>query len=252
MRKRRRTLAIDRDRGKMPVGAIDRRDLLRGGILAAAALAPQPAGAAPPEPGSGGPEVPAARDDALLTLTADEAAFVHAAVERLIPADGLGPSAAQAGVVVFIDRQLAGAWGSGARLYRAGPFQQGKPEQGYQLPLTPREFFAAGIGAVDRWVRAAQGKRFDRLDAAARDAVLQALERGDADLGTVSARAFFEALLTITVEGYFADPVYGGNRDKVGWKLVGYPGLPATYAQAVRAYRNRPYIAVPRSIEDFL
>ena len=48
-----------------------------------------------------------------------------------------------------LDRQLAGAWGGGAKMYRSGPFHKGKPEHGYQLALTPREFFAAGVVATN-------------------------------------------------------------------------------------------------------
>jgi gluconate 2-dehydrogenase gamma chain len=64
-------------------------------------------------------------------FNADEGAFIEAAVARLIPADELGPGALEAEVPVFIDRQLAGAWGAGERLYRSGPWQTGKPQQGY-------------------------------------------------------------------------------------------------------------------------
>ncbi len=78
----------------------------------------------------------------LLTLTATEAAFLGAAYDAIIPSDRLSPSGSDCGLVNYIDRQLAGAWGGGARLYRSGPFVPGKPEQGYQLPLTPQEFFA--------------------------------------------------------------------------------------------------------------
>src|SRR6516165_2739018 len=76
---------------------------------------------------------------AWLVLTAEEAAFFSAVADTMIPADALSPSGSECGVPVFIDRQLAGAWGAGARMYRAGPFHQGLPEQGYQLPLTPRD-----------------------------------------------------------------------------------------------------------------
>lgn len=177
--------------------------------------------------------------------------MLGALVDRLIPADALGPSASEAGVVVFIDRQLAGAWGAGARLYRAGPFHKGKPEQGYQLPLTPREYFSAALGALDPWARAHFGATLDRLAPDQRDAALRLLEKGEANLGGIDPRGFFEALLAITMEGFFADPVYGGNRGKAGWKLLGYPGLPATYAQAVKTHKGRPYATIPRSIEDF-
>ena len=88
---------------------------------------------------------------------------MEAAVDTLIPADNLSPSASQCGVVTFIDRQLAGAYGSGARLYREGPFPKGKPELGYQLSLNPREFFRAGIVAANEWSHKTYGKEFDRL-----------------------------------------------------------------------------------------
>lgn len=229
-------------------GRIDRRDLLTGaGLLAAVAIAPvlqvQAAPTSPPAP---------QRDEAWLALNASEAALLGALVDRLIPADGLGPSASEAGVVVFIDRQLAGAWGGGVRLYRSGPFHRGKPEQGYQLPLTPREYFGAGLAAIDHWARSSLGAPFERLSADKRDAALRSLEQGEADLGGIDARALFEALLAITTEGFFADPIYGGNRGKAGWQLLGYPGLPATYAQAVKTHKGRAYAPTPRSIEDFL
>lgn len=227
-------------------GRMDRRDLLAGaGLLAAVSLAPpvqaQPVAASAP-----------LRDEAWLALNPAEAVLLGALVDRLIPADALGPSAGEAGVVVFIDRQLAGAWGAGARLYRSGPFRKGKPEQGYQLPLTPREYFSAALAALDPWARARFGAPLERLSPDQRDAALRSLEKGEADLGGIDPRGFFEALLAITMEGFFADPVYGGNRDKAGWKLLGYPGLPATYAQAVKTHKGRPYAPAPRSIEDFL
>ena len=76
-------------------------------------------------------------NEPLLTLTATEAAFLSAAFDTFVPADALSPSGTDCGLVNYIDRQLAGAWGSGSRLYRSGPFVPGKPEQGYQLSLTP-------------------------------------------------------------------------------------------------------------------
>ena len=110
-----------------------------------------------------------AGNEPLLTLTATEAAFLSAAYDTIIPADALSPSGTDCGLVTYIDRQLAGAWGGGARLYRSGPFIPGKPEHGYQLPLTPREFFAAGIKATNAWTRKTYGKEFDRLAPADRD-----------------------------------------------------------------------------------
>src|SRR4051812_23891711 len=78
-----------------------------------------------------------------------EAAFIEAAVERLIPHDEIGPGALDAGVPEYIDKQLAGAWGAGERLYRSGPWSEGTPSQGYQLPHTPAELFRTAIRGVD-------------------------------------------------------------------------------------------------------
>jgi gluconate 2-dehydrogenase gamma chain len=187
----------------------------------------------------------------LLTLTPTEHAFVAAAADTLIPPDELTPSGSDCGVAVFIDRQLAGAYGSGARLYRDGPFPKGKPELGYQLPLNPREFFRAGIAAANDWTRKTYGKDFDRLGEPQREAALKAMEAGKAELPGFSSSMFFEALLQITMEGFFADPIYGGNRDKVAWKMVGYPGLPATYREEFKTYLGKKYDKPPRSIADF-
>src|SRR3954470_23544070 len=81
-------------------------------------------------------------------LNGDEASFIEAAVERLIPGDETGPGARDAGVAAYIDKQLAGAWGAGERLYRSGPWQAGKPTQGYQLPQTPSELFRLALRAI--------------------------------------------------------------------------------------------------------
>jgi gluconate 2-dehydrogenase gamma chain len=189
--------------------------------------------------------------DPPLALNATEYAFIEAAVDTLIPGDDLSPSGSSCGVAVYIDRQLAGAYGSGARLYRNGPFVNGKPEHGYQLALTPREFIQAGIAAANALTRARYGKPFDGLADADRVATLRALETGMEELPEVGGKAFFEALLMLATEGFFADPIYGGNRDKAGWKLVGYPGLPATYAVEIARSHDRPFSPPPRSIADF-
>jgi len=191
------------------------------------------------------------KQETLLTLTAKEAAFVTAAVDALIPADDLSPSATDCGVVTFIDRQLASAWGGGSKMYRSGPFRKGEPEQGYQLPLSPREYFAAGIFAANDWSRKNYGADFDRLTAPDRLSALQAMEGGVAEFDDFSSRAFFEQLLAITMEGFFADPIYGGNRDKASWKMIGFPGLPANYANVLDQYFDKPYNALPKSIDDF-
>jgi gluconate 2-dehydrogenase gamma chain len=237
---------------------IPRRDFLVGvgvaGTAAAAGVAASsPASAQTPAPSqpSANPAATAGTPEPLLALNEGEHAFVFAAVDTIIPADDLSPSGSECGVATFIDRQLASAWGGGAKMYRSGPFLRGKPEQGYQLALTPREFFLAGIAATNEWCRKTCGKDFDRLPTSARIDALKALEEGKADLGHLSARQFFNALLTITMEGFFSDPIYGGNRNMASWKMLGFPGLPATYANVIEQYRDKPYTAAPQSIADF-
>ena len=124
---------------------VPRRSFLKGagaaGTLAATALTgalPRPAEAqSAPAPAA----QPAPQPEPMLTLTATEAAFLSAAYDTIIPADALSPSGTDCGLVTYIDRQLAGAWGSGARMYRNGPFLPSKPEYGYQLPAHAARIF---------------------------------------------------------------------------------------------------------------
>jgi gluconate 2-dehydrogenase gamma chain len=175
-------------------------------------------------------------------FTAAEAGFIEAAVARLIPRDELGPGALEAGVPRYIDAQLAGAWGSGAGLYRAGPWREGTESQGYQLPFTPAEMFRHAIRAIGRDLAGRGG--FGRLDAAAQDAYLRSLEAGEVALEPVPAKTFFDALLQATREGFFCDPVHGGNAGMVGWKLVGFPGAYSNFYDVVDlrgpAFRAEP------------
>ena len=231
---------------------IPRRGFLKGAIVGTAALAtagPAPAEAQTTASASAAQTSPDA--EPLLTLTATEHAFIVAAVDTIIPADELSPSGSACGVATFIDRQLAGAYGMGARLYRQGPFPKAKPELGYQLSLNPREFFRAGIESANAWTRKTYGKDFDRLSVTERETALRAIEDGKAPFPSFSSRMFFDALLQITMEGFFADPIYGGNRDMAGWKMVGYPGLPATYREDIKTYFGKKYDKPPRSIADF-
>jgi gluconate 2-dehydrogenase gamma chain len=236
--------------------SIARRSFLKGAGAAGTAVATALSGSLP-APAQAQTATPAkaastpAAPEALLTLTATEAAFLSAAYDTFIPADAHTPSGTDCGLLAFIDRQLAGAWGGGAKLYRSGPFIKGTREQGYQLSLTPREFFAAGIKATNEWTRKTYGKDFDRLSGADREAALKAMDAGKAELNEINGKQFFEMLLQSAMEGFFADPIYGGNRDKVSWRMVGYPGLPATYAGKALEYRGKKVVIEPQSIADF-
>lgn len=183
-------------------------------------------------------------------LTQPEVRFLDAAVARLIPADELGPGALEADVTYFIDQQLAGSWGVHGRAYRMGPWQDGTPQQGFQSRLTPQEIYRAGIRETDLYCTRRYGKALCLLTAEQQDEVLHNLEDGEINLESVSAKLFFGLLWKNTEEGFFADPMYGGNRDKIGWRLIGFPGVaPSTYNQHIEKH-NVPYRAEPVSILD--
>ena len=182
-------------------------------------------------------------------LVEPEVRFLDAAVERLIPTDELGPGGREAGVTCYIDRQLCSVWGTHGRNYRSGPWLEGTPQQGYQSRLTPQELYRAAIRETNDYCRGKYERTFDNLPPAQQDEVLKALEKGAIDLPSVSARFFFDLLWRNTEEGFFSDPMYGGNRNNAGWKLLGFPGV------ASGAYRDsydRPesYHAEPVSILD--
>lgn len=189
------------------------------------------------------PEQPAGQRRTYTFFNAEEGAFVEAAAARLIPADETGPGALEADVPFYIDRQLAGAWGAGAGLYRAGPWKRGTPEQGYQLPFTPAELFRNALRAVNEDLRNTNAGSFAELGPEEQDKYLETLESESRDLGGVPSDVFFESLLALTIEGFFSDPVYGGNKNMTGWKLVGFPGAYANYYELVDQYGiafNRP------------
>ena len=231
---------------------IPRRKFLLGAGIAGTAVA---AGIAPnaeaQTPAPAAAPVPANEPVTYLTLSALEAAFLSAVADTMIPADELSPSGTDCGVVVYIDRQLAGAYGAGAKMYRMGPFRRGKPEQGYQLALTPRQYVEVGIAATNDWSRKTFGKELDRLSATERVEALKQMEEGKAKFEHFSATGFVNRVHGIVMEGFFSDPMYGGNRNKAGWQMLGFPGLPATYADKVDKYFNKRYVAPPRSIADF-
>jgi gluconate 2-dehydrogenase gamma chain len=234
---------------------LPRRKFLLGAGLAGATVATGMTGATAPaeaQTTAAAPQAPAnAEPETWLTLTATEVAFLSAVADTMIPADELSPSGTDCGVVVYIDRQLAGAYGAGAKMYRMGPFRRGKPEQGYQLALTPRQYVEVGIAATNDWSKKTFGKELDRLAPAQRVEALKQMEEGKAKLEHFSSTAFFNRLHAMVMEGFFSDPMYGGNRNKAGWKMLGFPGLPATYKDVVEQYFNKRYVAPPRSLADF-
>ncbi|HZZ94075.1 MAG TPA: gluconate 2-dehydrogenase subunit 3 family protein [Usitatibacter sp.] len=190
---------------------------------------------------------PAPHSQAYTFLNPQESSFLVAATERLIPKDELGPGATDAGVTYFIDRQLGGAWGAGERLYRSGPFREGTPSQGYQLPFTPAELFRRAIRAINTEI-ASRNAAFARMSAQDQDAYLTSLSKEKRDLDGVPSNVFFESLLEVTIEGYFSDPAYGGNRDMAAWEMIGFPGAYAEYYDLVGI--NQPYRRKPLSLAE--
>ena len=159
-------------------------------------------------------------------FTAAEARVVQAACDRIFPTDDSGPGATEAGVVIYIDRQLAGPYGRDKYRYTKAPWVESVPEHGYQGKETPREIYRAGIQKLDN---------FAELPAAERDQKLKAIER----------TTFFRLLRQHTIEGMFSDPLHGGNANMIGWQLIGYPGPVMNYREEIdksfgQAWRRKP------------
>lgn len=171
---------------------------------------------------------PSGLPETFLFFNGDEQAFVVPAVERLIPSDDTGPGAREAGVAYYLDKQLGGAWGAGERLYRSGPWQPGTPTQGYQLPFTPAEFFRTALRAIHGVLQQRQ-QRYAELNAQQQDDFLKELQDGKLDLDGIPSKVFFDQFWEMVTEGYFCDPVYGGNRNMVSWRMIGFPGAYANY-----------------------
>ena len=188
------------------------------------------------------------------SLSPDEAGFVEAMVNIMCPADSLTPNGVDCGLAIYIDRQLAGGFGKGERLYLQGPWRQGKPQHGYQLPLTPEQFFKAGVAAADEAAQKKFGRRLSDLEPADGDVFLHDLADGKVTGARVPLGQWFNELVyPLFAQACFADPIYGGNVGKAFWRMIGYPGLPATHAQDMVKFRGKPYPGAkdPKSIADF-
>jgi gluconate 2-dehydrogenase gamma chain len=219
----------------------------------AAAPAAGTSSIAPPAP-PGSPAPAPVVPDGYQFFSTDEAAFVEAVVATMCPADGMTPDGVACGLATFMDRQLAGGFGNGERLYMDGPWRAGKAEQGYQLPFDPAGFFRAGLTATQAACQLANGKKLEELDPAQRDAFLTALAEGKVTGDRVPLGQWFNELVyPLFEQACYADPVYGGNRGKVFWRMVGYPGLPAFHTVDVTSFRGKPFPGArqPKSIQDF-
>ena len=231
----------------MPAGVafVSRRAVLLAGASASVlgllgcARAETVAGALPWTPDAGSPPQPV-KPGPWTFFTPEEGSAVEAIVDRLIPPDPKWPGGKDAGCAVFIDRQLDGPYGSSEALYMRPPFHDGTPQQGMQSPLTPKQHYRAGLAALDKHCRAGfAGKSFRELSPTQQDTLLQGLEKGGVKLDGVNGQKFFTLLLKNTQEGFFADPVYGGNRDMAGWRMIGFPGARYDYRDWVTRHNER-------------
>lgn len=199
---------------------------------------------------------------------------LSAAVERLFPKDDNGPGAIELGVPYFIDKQLNGSWGTNADEYMEGPFpispyvrsyedkdikqsSQGPNAETlpgirgarYQSRLNRGEIFIRGLRMMERESRERFDENFEKIDGDQQDDILTAFENGDIDMPGVSSKTFFNLLFQTTIEGAYADPVYGGNKNMMGWKMMEYPGPRMAYIDEIDA--DEFILKEPESLRDY-
>jgi gluconate 2-dehydrogenase gamma chain len=190
---------------------------------------------------------------------------IEAAMSRVIPTDDQ-PGAKEAGTVEFLDRYLSGIGFVYAKPDGSG-FEQldGKLAEAWQQRIDIlREKYVQGIEELDRRSRARFDADFARLTAEQQDQILAKMERPEQQTDVEEAQAtaafapvepamqqtsaeidldFFPLLALHTRQGFYADPIYGGNKDRVGWKLIGFDG-PASLAEThAGRYTTLPYFA---------
>jgi len=194
------------------------------------------------------PDKPGTANYQPVYFTPAEWQFLLAACDRLIPHDEHGPGAVELGVPEYIDRQMQTSYADGGLWYMQGPFLEAAPEFGYQSKLTPKEQYRLGIRAIDAYCTTNFQKPFAQLDKAQQEEILKQIEKGDIKSKDAPLRTFFTSfLLKNTLEGYFGDPSYGGNKDMGSWKMIGYPGVRADYVDFVES-TDKPYPYGPVSL----
>jgi gluconate 2-dehydrogenase gamma chain len=179
---------------------------------------------------------------------ADQRATIEAAMSRIIPTDDQ-PGAREARTIDFLDRYLSGIGFIYAKPDGSG-FEalEGRRAEAWQRRIDMlRTKYIDGIADLDRRSRARFGAAFVQLAPEQQDAILTDLERGEHEPPTTLSPAyaiggpvssepalqqtsteeeldFFPLLIAHTRQGFYADPVYGGNKDRTGWDVIGFPG----------------------------
>src|SRR5580704_7318929 len=142
------------------------------------------------------------QNQAFTALSVAEATTLDALFEQLFPADESGPGASAIGVIQYLDRALSGPYAHHLETYRLGVY------------------------ALDAESEHRFGKPFADTDGAQQSELIGALEKNSApNFRVIEAKAFFELVRSHVQEGLCSDPIYGGNRDKAGWRVLSHPGV---------------------------
>jgi gluconate 2-dehydrogenase gamma chain len=134
---------------------------------------------------------------------------------------------------------LAGAWGDGAHLLSSLAVRDRYTAARLSIGVHARRDVPTGFAKLDEASRKAHAVAFADLTVQQQDELLALAEHGKLDFGALPSAVFFGALLDAVMEGFFSDPIYGGNRDKIGWKLVGFPGVHAELRERHSTTRRR-------------
>lgn len=161
---------------------------------------------------------------ALMYFTPKQYRITEAATERIFPKDHNGPGAKELLVTYYIDHQLAGGWGTGTKEYTSGPFFPGESTQGYQGRQNRQQIFEIGLKGIEDQSLKTYENAFEKLSEEEQDAILTEFAEGKVKLKGISSSYFFGVLRTATIEGAYADPLYGGNAGMEGWKMKNFPG----------------------------
>ncbi|WP_372011154.1 gluconate 2-dehydrogenase subunit 3 family protein [Paenibacillus chitinolyticus] len=206
-----------------------------GGIVGNSMAKNKPAAPGSPQ-GQGQAQAGNTKDynQAPMFFNQEQLRITEAATERIFPKDELGPGAKELGAAYYIDHQLAGQWGMNARDYMMGPFYKAEATQGYQASYKRHELFVMGLTVMNDHSKQKYQKGFADLAGNEQDEVLKAFESGkDVQLNGVPSQTFFEMLRSLTIEGAYADPLYGGNKNMAGWRMRKYPGDQMSYTAII-------------------
>lgn len=158
--------------------------------------------------------------------------ILEQAVERIYPEDKNGPGAIELGVPYFIDKQLAGPYGNNVKDYRQGPFSNGNGSAA-DSSLNRGDILINGLRKMSEESLSRFDVNFDEATEEQQTEILRDFDEDKVKVKGISSKAFFSLLRTLTLEGVYSDPLYGGNRDMQGWKMKEYPGSIASYANII-------------------